>query len=118
MVRDLRHHLRVVLAVATITVCLSACATDMGAPRPVMVANRTDQTLEIKYEAAVDGVNYVLGTMTLRPGLALEFDIPFYGQLCGHGRLVAASADVIVATLDKPCQGDRWEVGAPAPPPS
>jgi hypothetical protein len=108
---------KLVLAVVGISVLLGACS-DMGAARPVMVANRTDQTLELTYEVTVAGVDYVLSRKTLEPAVALKFDFPFYGERCGHGRIVAASAGAIVATLDEPCQGDRWEVGAPDPSPS
>jgi hypothetical protein len=94
---------------ALIALLVAGCS-DMDAARPVTIVNLTTGPIEVAlHERSSAGVDHLTSPMTIPPGARQGF----YGTLlhsCMTGSLVATQDGRTVATIEKPCEGSRWEI--------
>lgn len=82
------------------------------------IANRTSQPIDVAYHVISAGADSIESHLILQVGESKLFLAPFHeGTECARGTLVATAGGTTISTLDKPCQGSRWEITEPASPP-
>ncbi len=96
-----------------LTALLGSGCSDMNAARPVTIANQTAGPIDVTlHETSGEGVDHPTTTVETIPRGATQ---GFYGPLlhsCMTGSLVATEDGLTIATIDKPCEGSRWEITA------
>jgi len=108
-----------VVGVAVLVMVIAGCS-DMDSPTPMTIVNRTTGPVDVVlHETLSSGADAPTPIMTLPSGETRTLSGPFGGGgPCLHGNLVATQDGRTVATLEKPCEGSRWEIGSAAASPA
>ena len=114
-----RRSIASVVSVAVLAMVIAGCS-DMDSPTPMTIVNRTTGPVDVVlHETLSSGADSPTPIMTLPSGETRTLSGPFGGGgPCLHGDLVATQNGRTVATLAKPCEGNRWEIGSAAASPA
>ena len=104
------------LAGGAILAMLVAGCSDMDSPTPMTIVNRTTGSVDVVlHETLSSGADAPTPIMTLPSGETRTLSGPFGGGgPCLTGNLVATQNGRTVATVEKPCEGGRWEISSAA----
>ena len=104
------------LASVAILAMLVAGCSDMDSPTPMTIVNRTAGPVDITLRHTLSsGADFSDALMTLPSGETRTLSGPFGGGgPCLTGDLVATQHGRTVATVEKPCEGSRWEISSAA----
>jgi hypothetical protein len=105
------------MGVGFIAMLVAGCS-DMGGPTPMTIVNRTAGSVDVTVHYALSsGADSPTAVMTLPSGETRLLYGPYF-EGCMTGNLVATQGGRTVATIEKPCEGSRWEITPPVASPS
>jgi hypothetical protein len=97
------------VGIALIALLVAGCS-DIGAARPVTIANLTSGPVEVTvHETSSDGLDHPGAVETIPPGASQGFNGPLLHS-CMTGTFVVIQDGRTVATIEKPCEGSHWEI--------
>ncbi len=97
------------VGVALVALLVAGCS-DMGAARPVTIANLTSGTVQVTvHETSGDGLDHPEAVETIAPGATRGFNGPLLHS-CMTGTFVVIQDGRTIATIAKPCEGSQWEI--------
>jgi hypothetical protein len=108
------------VSAAIVAMLIAGCSSDMDTPTPMTIVNRTAGPVDVVlHETLSSGADSPTPIMTLPSGETRTLSGPFGGGgPCLRGDLVATQNGRTVATLEKPCEGSRWEISSAAASPA
>jgi hypothetical protein len=84
----------------------------MDTPQPMTVVNRTSQPVEIVYVVKLSSDAEGSDSLTVLPAGETRTISGVFGGggTCLPGRFDAVQGTATIATVDKPCEGGRWDI--------
>ena len=115
-----RRSIASVVGVALVAMLIAGCSSDMDGPTPMTIVNRTAGPVDVVlHETLSSGADAPTPIMTLPSGETRTLSGPFGGGgPCLRGNLIATQNGRTIATVEKPCEGSRWEINSAVVPPS